>query len=83
MQKQLGISTIHVCHSLVEAQSVSDRVGVMHQGTVHQAGAIDELKRSPSSEAVARLMGIADCGLRIADLPEGDRPGAGAERTDA
>jgi len=62
VQTQLGISTVHVCHSLAEAQSVADRVGVMHQGTIHQAGTVEELTQNPASDAVARLMGIADCG---------------------
>ena len=58
VQKHLGISTVHVCHSLTEARSVADRVGVMHEGTVDQVGTIHELTASPATDAVTRLMGI-------------------------
>ena len=59
VQGHLGIATIHVCHSLEEARSVADRVGVMHGGTIHQTGTVDELSSHPASEAVARLMNVA------------------------
>jgi molybdate/tungstate transport system ATP-binding protein len=59
VQRHLGISTIHVCHSLEEARSVADRVGIMHDGEIHQAGTIDELSAHPATEAVARLMNVS------------------------
>lgn len=58
VQQRLGISTIHVCHSLEEARSVADRVGVMQQGRILQCGAIQELSAAPASEQVARLMNV-------------------------
>ena len=58
VQQRLGISTIHVCHSLEEARSVADRVGVMHAGTVHQTGTVEQLSTDPKTKAVARLMNL-------------------------
>ena len=57
VQHELGIATIHVCHSLAEARTVADRVGVIHDGAVHQAGPIDHLAAHPATDAVRRLMG--------------------------
>ena len=58
VQQHLGIPTIHVCHSLTEARSVADRVGVIHDGVIQQVGTIEELTATPASEAVARLMNV-------------------------
>lgn len=58
IQRRLGISTIHVCHSLEEARAVADRVGVLHEGRLVQAGPLAELRRSPASDAVARLLNV-------------------------
>ncbi|HUT02171.1 MAG TPA: ATP-binding cassette domain-containing protein [Phycisphaerae bacterium] len=59
VQRHLGIATIHVCHSLEEARSVGDRVGIMHAGRVHQTGTVEELSANPRTDAVARLMNVA------------------------
>jgi ABC-type sugar transport system ATPase subunit len=58
VQRRLGIPTIHVCHSLTEARSVADRVGVIHDGVIQQVGTVEGLTASPASEAVARLMNV-------------------------
>ena len=59
VQRQFGVSTIHVCHSLGEARSVADRVGIMHAGRLVQTGEIDELAANPANDAVARLVSPA------------------------
>jgi len=56
IQRQLGLTTIHVSHNLEEAFSVADRAAVLHQGLLQQVGPLDELLRKPSSEFVARFM---------------------------
>ena len=59
VQRQFGVSTIHVCHSLAEARSIADRVGIMHAGRLVQTGEIDELAANPAGDAVARLVSPA------------------------
>jgi ABC-type Fe3+/spermidine/putrescine transport system ATPase subunit len=56
IQRQLGLTTIHVSHNLEEAFSVADRAAVLHQGLLQQVGPLDELLRKPNSEFVARFM---------------------------
>ena len=56
VQRQFGVATIHVCHSRTEAAAVHDRVGVMSQGRLIQAGTLDELTDNPADNAVRRLL---------------------------
>ncbi len=56
VQREFGVATIHVCHSRVEAAAVHDRVGVMSQGRLVQAGTLDELTADPADWAVRRLL---------------------------
>ena len=55
-QRTYGVATLHICHSLDEARSVADRVGVMTDGRLVQTGSLDELSRSPVDDSVSRLM---------------------------
>jgi len=56
VQRQLGLTTIHVSHNLEEAFSVADQAAILHRGTLQQVGALDELMRKPKNEFVARFM---------------------------
>lgn len=53
----LTLTTVHICHNLEEAETLADRIGVMHQGKLIQTGRIDELRRNPANETVSRLVG--------------------------
>lgn len=55
VQKELSITTIHVCHNVEEAASVADRAGIFDQGKLIQVGSILELIRTPRTEFVARF----------------------------
>ncbi|HUW55416.1 MAG TPA: ATP-binding cassette domain-containing protein [Planctomycetota bacterium] len=55
-QRTFGVATLHICHSLQEAGSVADRVGIMAEGELVQTGTLDELTRHPAADAVTRLM---------------------------
>jgi ABC-type sugar transport system ATPase subunit len=52
------IPTIHICHSVVEARLVSDRVGVFVAGRLVQAGALEDLAAHPATPDVARLLNV-------------------------
>ncbi|HUV63187.1 MAG TPA: ABC transporter ATP-binding protein [Sedimentisphaerales bacterium] len=56
LQRQLGLTTIHVSHNLEEAFSVADRAAILHRGILQQVGSLDNLLRKPKSEFVARFM---------------------------
>jgi ABC-type sugar transport system ATPase subunit len=56
IQRQLGLTTVHVSHNLEEAFSVADRAAILHQGVLQQVGSLDKLLRKPNSEFVASFM---------------------------
>ena len=57
LQRQLGISFIHVTHSQDEALALADLVVVMQGGRIEQAGPPRELFNAPRNEFVARFIG--------------------------
>lgn len=57
LQRELGISFIHVTHSQDEALALADLVIVMNNGRIEQAGTAFEVFNQPRSEFVARFMG--------------------------
>jgi putative spermidine/putrescine transport system ATP-binding protein len=57
MQKELGITFIHVTHTQMEAIAVADLVMVMDQGNIDQAAPAREVYFQPRSTYVARFMG--------------------------
>ena len=57
LQRELGITFIHVTHNQEEALSMSDRIVVMNDGRIQQTGTPTELARFPKNVFVARFMG--------------------------
>src|SRR5947208_15745198 len=57
MQRELGITFIHVTHTQLEAIAVADMVVVMEQGRIEQAASAREIYTLPVSAYVARFMG--------------------------
>ncbi|MEZ5935257.1 MAG: ABC transporter ATP-binding protein [Alphaproteobacteria bacterium] len=57
LQRELGISFIHVTHSQEEAMALSDLVVVMSDGEIEQFGAPREVYNKPSTPFVARFIG--------------------------
>ena len=56
VQRELGVTTMHVSHNLEEAMAVSDRAGVIQDGRLVQAAPMMELLRRPKSEALAQFL---------------------------
>ena len=52
------ITTVFVTHTRKEAMRLGDRVAVMIKGRCEQVGAPDEVFRHPTSESVARFVGV-------------------------
>jgi putative spermidine/putrescine transport system ATP-binding protein len=57
LQRDLGISFIHVTHSQEEAMALADLVVVMNDGRIEQAGSPREVFEAPRTEFVARFIG--------------------------
>ena len=57
LQRKLGITTIMVTHDREEALSMADRIVVMSEGLIRQAGTPAEVYRHPASLFVAGVIG--------------------------
>ena len=57
VQKELGITFIHVTHTQLEAIAVADMVVVMAQGRIEQAASARDIYIAPRSAYVARFIG--------------------------
>ncbi|MDR3374689.1 MAG: ABC transporter ATP-binding protein [Ancalomicrobiaceae bacterium] len=57
LQRELGISFIHVTHGQEEAMALADLVVVMNAGKIEQMGSPREVFNHPRTEFVARFMG--------------------------
>ena len=55
LQRELRITTIHVCHNLDEALSVADRLAVMDVGRLVQTGPPDQVLDRPANRFVAEF----------------------------
>jgi putative spermidine/putrescine transport system ATP-binding protein len=75
LQRELGITFIHVTHGQDEALALSDEIVVMRDARIEQAGPPREVFNSPRTEFVARFIG----GHNVLTLPRGQV----AVRTDA
>jgi putative spermidine/putrescine transport system ATP-binding protein len=67
LQRELGVTTVIVSHDLDAAGAISDRIGVMIDGALHQHAPYREILERPASDEVARLFGT--------DEPGTDEPG--------
>jgi putative spermidine/putrescine transport system ATP-binding protein len=57
LQRELGITFIHVTHSQEEALALADLVVVMEGGTIRQTGAPRDVFERPATAFVARFIG--------------------------
>ena len=57
MQRELGITFIHVTHSQLEAIALADMVVVMEKGRIKQAGPAREVYSAPRDRYVAEFLG--------------------------
>jgi putative spermidine/putrescine transport system ATP-binding protein len=67
LQRDLGISFIHVTHGQDEALALADEVIVMNNARIEQAGPARDVFNSPRTAFVARFMG----GHNVLNLPQG------------
>jgi spermidine/putrescine transport system ATP-binding protein len=72
LQAELGITFIFVTHDQEEALTMSDRVAVMNEGNVEQAGPPQEVYEEPSTVFVADFLGVSNLLEAEAVGPDGD-----------
>jgi sn-glycerol 3-phosphate transport system ATP-binding protein len=83
LQQRLGMTMVYVTHDQTEAMTMADRVILMRNGAIEQAGAPAEIYNRPATSFVASFVGAPPMNL----VPDGDmvrgirpehvRPGAG------
>jgi multiple sugar transport system ATP-binding protein len=57
LQRQLGVTTIYVTHDQVEAMTLGDKIVVMQDGEIAQAGTTLEVFENPRTKFVAGFIG--------------------------
>src|SRR5579872_223022 len=57
LQRRSGVAFLFVTHDQEEALSLSDRIGVMHQGALEQIGTPREIYQQPRTRFVASFLG--------------------------
>ncbi len=60
LQKELGITFIYITHDQEEAINMSDRIVVLHSGTIEQVGTPSEIYDNPRTSYVAKFVGSAN-----------------------
>jgi spermidine/putrescine transport system ATP-binding protein len=60
IQKDVGITFVHVTHDQEEAMTMADTIAVMHDGHIEQAGSAPDLYERPRTEFVANFLGVSN-----------------------
>jgi putative spermidine/putrescine transport system ATP-binding protein len=71
LQKNLGITAIHVTHDREEAMVMADRIVILDAGTIAQVGPPETLYNKPNSPFVASFMGATNV-VRLTGARQGD-----------
>jgi len=80
IQRETGVTIVHVTHDQAEAMAIADRIAVMKRGRLVQTGLPRELYEHPRTEFVARFIGetnllpcrvVESDGRRAVLLPNG------------
>jgi len=71
LQRRLGVTTVYVTHDQVEAMTMGDRVAVLKDGVLQQAGSPRELYDRPRNAFVAGFIGSPAMNLAEVPLTEG------------
>ena len=71
IQREVGITFVHVTHDQEEAMSMADTIAVMNAGRIEQAGSAEDLYERPETEFVANFLGTSN----LIDVDLGERDG--------
>jgi spermidine/putrescine transport system ATP-binding protein len=78
IQRELGMTFLHVTHDQEEAMSMADAIAVMHRGRIEQLGGPEELYERPRTAFVARFLGTSNLLDGALEDPTTFRTAAGA-----
>ncbi len=56
LQRDLGVASLFITHDLGVVEHLSDRVAVMHQGSIVEIGPTDDVLRSPQHDYTRTLL---------------------------
>jgi multiple sugar transport system ATP-binding protein len=68
LHRRLGRTTVHVTHDQVEAMTMGDRICIMREGRLIQAGAPLEVYANPADTFVARFLASPPMNLLVGDV---------------
>ncbi len=72
LQQRLGMTVIYVTHDQAEAMSMADRILLLRDGRIEQAGAPEELYERPATLFAASFIGTPPMNLlELEDSPQG------------
>jgi len=60
LRRKIGSTFVFVTHDQSEAMFLSDRIGIMREGTLEQVGTPEEIYRRPATRFVAAFVGTAN-----------------------
>ncbi len=70
LQRDLGITTVHVTHDREEAMVMADRIAILDAGRLAQVGTPEEVYNRPNSPFVASFMGAGNA-IKLPAEPNG------------
>ena len=73
LQRRVGITFLFVTHDKEEALSLSDRIGLMHQGVLEQVGTPEDIYLRPKTRFVASFLGAMNWFGPVGVRPEAVR----------
>ncbi|SNR90898.1 tungstate/molybdate transport system ATP-binding protein [Humidesulfovibrio mexicanus] len=59
LHRDTGLTVLMVTHDFLDAFTLADRAGVMHNGRLEQVGTVKEIFRRPATPFVAEFVGMA------------------------
>lgn len=71
LHEQLGITTVYVTHDQIEAMTLADRIVVLDEGKIMQAGSPRDLYNRPQNKFVAEFIGSPKMNLMPAQMDGG------------
>jgi len=77
LQKEVGTTTVYVTHDQVEAMTMGDRIAVMNDGRLEQAGTPEELYERPANRFVAGFIGSPGMSFAEVSAEDGGLRGRG------
>ena len=71
LHEELGITTIYVTHDQIEAMTLADRIVVLDEGMIMQAGTPRELYNRPLNKFVAEFIGSPKMNMMPCEVKDG------------